>query len=110
MKDLEAQAEAAVLKAWLREERRMKSWTHKQYPLESLDKIPMEDKIIISYEDELWDEVIPLEPWRELAPEERLLLNIDILNMVPEEQQSEEVREAISEAIAETERRLCDPR
>ena len=121
MKDIEAQAELAVARAMLREERRMKHWTSEQYPLETLDKIPMEDKIIISHEEGLWvdgkqitrddDEPIhPIELWRELAPEERLLLYIDILDMVPEEQRTDEIRDAISEAIAETERKLCEPR
>ena len=113
MKDREAQAEAVVLRAWLREERRMKHWTSDQYPLETLDKIPTEDKIDISYEYNLWKEgedLGPIEPWRELAPEERLLLYMEILSMVPDEQLTDEVREAISEAITETERSLCEPR
>ncbi len=99
----------------------MKHWTAEQHPLETLDKISTEDKIEISYEQGLWidgsliswdeDEPIrPIEPWRELAPEERLLLNIEILDTIPEEQLTEEVRDAISEAIAETERMLCEPR
>ena len=121
MRDLEALAEAGVYRAWLREERRMKHWTSEQYPLETLDKMPTEDKIEISYEEGLWvdgeliswdekEPIRPIEPWRELAPEERLLIAIFAVDMVPEEQQTEEVREAISEAIAETERRLCEPR
>lgn len=110
---LEAQAELAVARAMLREarrEQRMKHWTSEQYPLETLDKIPTEDKLLLSYEEELWEEVPPVENWRELAPEERLLLNVEILDMIPEEQRTDEVIEAISEAIAETERRLCEPR
>jgi len=111
MTDLEAQAEAGVYKAWLREERRMKHWTSEQYPLETLDKMPTEDKLTISHEDSLWYDIDgdPIE-WRELAPEERLLLKVDILNMIPEEQRTDEVMEAVSEAISETERRLCEPR
>jgi len=91
----------------------MKDWTIEQYPLETLEKIPTEDKIDISYEYGLWDDgepIHPIENWRELAPEERLLLNVEILDMVPEEQLTDEIRDAISEAIAETERRLCEPR
>ena len=118
---LEAQAEAAVLRAMLQEERKMNDWTLPD-PQETLvDKIPLEDKIEISNEYGLWvdgEEIIwdenepirPIEPWRELAPEERLLLYINILDMVPEEQLTNEIREAISEAIAETERMLCEPR
>ena len=121
MTDLEAQAEAGVYKAWLREERRMKHWTSEQYPLETLDKMPTEDKLTISDDEGLWvdgelitwddnEPIRPIEPWRELAPEERLLLYIQILDMVPEEQLTDEIRDAISEAIFETERRLCEPR
>jgi hypothetical protein len=99
----------------------MNDWTLPDPQEVLVDKIPTEDKIEISYEQGLWvdgeriiwdeDEPIrPIELWRELAPEERLLLNIEILDMVPEEQLTEEVREAISEAIAETERMLCEPR
>jgi hypothetical protein len=86
----------------------MNDWTLPDPQEVLIDKIPMEDKLIISYEDDLWD--IEPQVWRELAPEERLLLNVDILEMVPEDQRSEEVIEAISEAIVETERRLCEPR
>ncbi len=113
MRDIEAQAELAVARAILREERRMKSWTSEQYPQETLDKVPTEDKIDISDEYNLWEDgevLYPVEPWRELASEERLLLYIEIIDMVPEEQLTDEVREAISEAIFETERRLCEPR
>ncbi|KKM96591.1 hypothetical protein LCGC14_1176440 [marine sediment metagenome] len=117
----ESTIDPAMLRAMLREERRMKSWTSEQYPLETLDKAPTEDKIDISNEYGLWvggEEIIwdgdepirPIESWRELAPEERLLLYIEILDMIPEEQLTEEVREAISEAITETERKLCEPR
>jgi len=108
MKDLEALAEAGVYRAWLREERRMKHWTSEQYPLETLDKMSTEDKIEISDEYDLWSP--PAENWRELAPEERLLLTMDILDLIPEEQCTPEVQEAINEAIAETERRLCEAR
>ncbi len=114
MTDIEAQAELAVAQAMLRDarkEQRMKHWTSEQYPLETLDKIPMEDKSTISHEEALWYDIDgdPIE-WRELAPEERLLLCIDILDSIPEEQRTEEVMEAIGEAISETERRLCEPR
>ncbi len=91
----------------------MRTWTAEQYPLQTLDKIPTEDKIDISYEYDLWEEgdsLLPIEPWRELAAEEKLLLNMEIIDMVPEEQITEEIRDAISEAITETERRLCEPR
>jgi hypothetical protein len=91
----------------------MDDWTLPDPEEVLVDKIPTEDKIEISYDYDLWDEgepIRPIENWRELAPEERLLLNIDILNMVPEEQLTDEVREAIGEAIAETERMLCEPR
>jgi len=108
MKDLEALAEAGVYKAWLREERRMKHWTSEQYPLETLDKMSTEDKIDISNEYDLWDP--PAENWRELAPEERLLIAIFVVDLIPEEQRTPEVHEAINEAIAETERRLCEAR
>ncbi len=114
MKDIEAQAELAVAQAMLRDmrkEQRMKHWTSEQYSLETLDKVPMEDKLIISHEEALWYDIDgdPIE-WRELATEERLLLYIDIIDMVPEEQLTDEVRDAISEAIDATERRLCEPR
>ena len=107
----ESTIDAAVLRAMLREERRMNDWTLPD-PQETLvDKIPTEDKLIISHEDSLWYDIDgdPIE-WREMAPEERLLLYIQIIDMVPEEQRTEEVRDAISEAIFETERRLCEPR
>ena len=117
----ESTIDAAVLRAMLREERRMNDWTLPD-PQETLvDKIPIEDKIEISNEYGLWvdgEEIIwdedepirPIEPWRELAPEERLLLYINILDMIPEEQMTDEIREAISESIAETERSLCERR
>lgn len=111
MKNIEAQAELGVVKAMLREERRMKHWTSEQYPLETLDKIPMEDKLIISHEDSLWYDIDgdPIE-WRELTSEERLFLYLDILVMIPEKQLTNEIRDAIREAIAETERTICEPR
>ena len=117
----ESTIDAAVLSAMLREERKMNDWTLPD-PRETLiDKIPTEDKIEISNEYGLWvggEEIIwdedepirPIENWREMAPEERLLLYMHILDMVPEAQLTDEVREAISEAIAETERLLCEPR
>jgi len=74
---------------------------------EPADKISTEDKIILSYEEGLWD--TPPE-WKELAPEERLLLSLDIENMIPPEQLTEEIQEAILETIKETEKRLCGPR
>ena len=107
----ESTIDAAVLRAMLREERRMNDWTLPD-PQETLvDKIPTEDKLLISHEDSLWYDIDgdPIE-WREMAPEERLLLYIQIIDMVPEEQRTEEVRDAISEAIFETERILCEPR
>lgn len=88
----------------------MKHWTPEQYSLETLDKMPTEDKIILSEEEDLWYFNSPREEWRELALEERLLLYMDIIAMVPEEQITQEVREAITEAIAETERILLQPR
>jgi len=91
----------------------MTDWTLPDPEEVLVDKIPTEDKIEISYEYGLWDDgepIRPIENWRELAPEERLLLNIDILDMIPEEQLTDEIRDAISEAIAETERMLCEPR
>ena len=91
----------------------MTDWTLPDPEEVLVDKIPTEDKIEISYEYSLLDDgepIRPIENWRELAPEERLLLNIDILDMIPEEQLTDEIRDAISEAIAETERMLCEPR
>jgi hypothetical protein len=118
----ESTIDAAAPSAMLREERKMNQDWILPDPQEVLvDKIPTEDKIEISNkyglwvdgEQIIWDDeepVRPIEPWREMAPEERLLLYMQILDMVPEEQLSEEVREAIGEAIAETERLLCEPR
>jgi hypothetical protein len=108
MRGIDAQAEAAVVKALLREERRMKHWTSNPEPQETLEQMSTEDKITSSYEDDLWEP--PPQDWRELASEERLLLKLDILNMLPKEQQTDEVLDAIGEAIVETERRLCEPR
>ena len=73
-----------------------------------VDKIPTEDKLILSYEEDLW-EVPPIE-YRDLSITDKTLLALDIYDMIPPEQLSEEVQEAILEAIDETERRLYGPR
>jgi hypothetical protein len=70
----------------------------------------MEDKLILSDEEDLWYFDSPCEDWRELTPEERLLLLAQVVDSVPDVQRTDEVMDAISEAIWETERTLLQPR
>jgi len=76
----------------------------------TLDQMSTEEKIILAGEEGLGSLYLPELEWRELDHVERLSLVIDVLELIPEEQRTEEVQEAISEAVSETERALNQPR
>ncbi len=70
----------------------MKNETSKQYPCETLDKIPMEDKVIATREEDI---SIP-------SAEELVDMADDILNTLPEAYQVDAVHTALLDAIAGT--------
>ncbi len=70
----------------------MQNETSKQYPCETLDKIPMEDKIIALREE---DFTLP-------SAEELLDMADDILNGLPDAHQVTEVHDALLDAIVGT--------
>jgi len=70
----------------------MRNETSKQYPCETLDKIPMEDKIIASREEDI---SMP-------SAEELVDMADDILTTLPEAHQVAAVHDALLDAIAGT--------
>ncbi len=70
----------------------MENETSKQYPCETLNKIPMEDKIIASREEDI---SIP-------SAEELVDIADEILQALPAAHQVSEVHDALLDAIAGT--------
>jgi hypothetical protein len=69
----------------------IKHWAEDQYPLDNLDKIPTEDKIIMSREEQLF-----------IPGEELIAIAEGLYEELPKEHQKKDIFDALLDAVIHT--------